>query len=247
MSNNPREFVWDTCLDEQPSSTPKKIKSLTNEKYRANLVFVRRVISKNNTRYQAERKKVASLIIKDINTDNGYEQILECINPSTDKKQRKVLEAALTLSFEKIAESSRDIKEIHLKNTGNAKSIKGYNIIFNLSHCLEKISESFAKENIFDNKYLSYLLGVLWFIKNAIKVCTINLTELDAVLISCIYSFKKAPTIEMIWQRLEASDLISKYQLTDIDVLTNKIETLKKLKIVTDNNGEYSLIEEVIL
>ena len=64
MSNKPKEFVWDSCLDEPMQSNPKAIRSMVNAKYMRNLPIVRRNIERDKLESARAAKELAKYIIK---------------------------------------------------------------------------------------------------------------------------------------------------------------------------------------
>lgn len=248
MSNQPKKMVRNSCLDETPSSTPVVISSLTNAKYQRNLKNAKRAIAKNNRRYIAERKRVASLIIKDSAIESAFADVLDSFDYSLCPDCSEiVLKTALRSAMERIAEPSLQAKELYLHSVKKAKSVKLHNIRFNLIHCLDTISESYLADQPFNSKILSYVLAVILFVKNTIQLMTINISEIDAVLLSCIYSYKKPVTIDDIYTRMKTSKLLDKYEITSKKQVKSHLDELIKLRTLDFDGNIYYLIEEVIL
>jgi hypothetical protein len=249
MSNTPKKFVWDDCLDTPLKSKSVKIKTIINAKYKENLPVVKQKIAQNNQRYLEERKKVAALVIKDSTIENVYSDVFSNINynelPSNVKKP--VLQAALRGSMTRITTPDKFSKDINLTNIEHVTTKKMHNIIFNLPKCIAKLAESYATVSLYDDTMLSYILVVLSFLKTFIEVITIELNEVDAVIVSCIYSFQKPVTIEEIYKRLENSNLLEKYAILSKSDICSRIKYLEQLKIVKLENDKCILIENVYI
>lgn len=248
MNNKPNKMVWDSCLDETPTSCPVKIKSLTNNKYKENLEVVKKIIANNNTRFLEERKKVSSLIIKDSSIENGYEDVLNYIQKSNlpDNVSELVLKTVLRTSMQRIPDKDLYSKEIYLSSIKRAKSIKLHNIILNIPKCIELLIESYG-DPISNEKSLLYVFMILIFVKKVINLCTVDLSEFEAILISCIYSYGGSSSLEQIYSRLNTSNLLEKYQISQSKDLLAHLNKLLDLKIVSKDNDVYNLVEEVFI
>lgn len=62
--DEPKEFVWDPCLDEPMQSKPKAIRSMVNAKYMRNLPIVRRNIERSKLESARAAKELTKYIIK---------------------------------------------------------------------------------------------------------------------------------------------------------------------------------------
>jgi|GEM_PF-4336773 len=248
MNNSPKKMVWDDCLDETPKSSPVKIKSLVNKKYQNNFSVVKDEIARNNRRYLEERKKVSSLTIRDSSIENGFNDVLNYIDKMhlPPEVSELVLKTTLRTSMERIPKSDTYSKEVYLSSIKSAKSIKLHNIILNFPKCLSILCESYGNSWISD-KYLSYIFSLLMFVKDVLNLATVKLTETEAVIISCIYSYNGEASLENIYSRLRNDNLLTKYGLSQKTDIMDYLQNLINLKIISENDGQYKLIEDVFV
>lgn len=250
-----RKLILDESVTSTESVKTQTIKSMTNKAYRKRIDTVNRIIEKNNNQFADAQIRAAKMIIKSLNTDPTNSNIANVLKIANNEKyegvNEKIFNAILEASMNAIQSDDTYYQVLILKDVEKSKSIKLYNVRFNIKKCVQLICESYPlfAEKTGDQNVL-YMFSMFNLLKGLLDVLTVDLSINEAVIVAILNSYDGKASIEEIESRLKGSNLSDKYgkDFTTCKELHASLESLEKICVVTlKDDGKYELNECVLL
>ncbi len=236
-----------------PNIKVTKISSMTNKTYKNNVTKVDRVIDENNRNFEIASQKIAKVLIKNSfeevsayskNCDIRRIQEIACA-VKCDAVSKVQINRAIEMATE-VIEPEEFYSQTVYKNGEHFNSTKLSNIRFNFKYAIEIITTSFSVgDSILNDNKINLVLSILSLIREIYKITTIELSQLDAYMISYIVRMNKNvfPENELI-QFISQQDTESLY---DVDQLHKSVDNLDKLHVIELDNGVITIKEKILL
>lgn len=250
-----RRLVLDECVTKTVTIETRRIDSMTNKAYKKSINTINRVIERNNKQFAEAQLRAAKMIIKSGDEYSLNSNISAIMRIANDVKQdgvnKNVLNAILEASMYSMPSEEVYYQVLSLKNVEKSKSIKLYNVRFNLKKCWQLICESYAIiDNIANKEFIGLTISVLNTLKSIFNIMTIEISLKEAILISTIISYGGSANAEEIKGRIKASNLVSEYgeDFINCEWVDDSLKSLELINTISLNdNNKYELNEEVII
>lgn len=253
MNHNVPKLILDESIYIE-NIDARTIQSMTNKKYKKNIVRTNRVIDEKNRNFELASQQISKILIKNSSGNQlgyssnpaikYYQEIANSVREDSvsEVQINRAIETGITI-LQPQEFYSQSIKE----KEGNQVSQKPRNIIANFSfkNLLEIIVISFSVgESVININVIKLVLSLLSFIKKILKLSEIKLSETEAYVISFIAQINKKNISED-----ELIKYIQKNCNTNIESndIHKSITNLDKLGVISLSNGRITLIETLLI
>lgn len=235
----------------------KRIDSMANKEYRDNISVVRKIIEKNNNKFEEAQLRAAKLIIRNVNKGELYssnEKIAEVQRLANQVKlgstNEIVLNRILDASMDLISQEETYAHAVDIRNLKKGKTTKVYNIRFNLRYCFGLITDAFTvgKASV-EKQYFELILSIIKLFMELEEMTTIDIDYLEAVIVSTLAKLGDKVEEERLISSVLKSEELKCYECKEItsNDVYKSLTILYKIKVIENVDGFVYLIEDILI
>lgn len=235
----------------------KRIDSMANKEYRDNISVVRKIIEKNNNKFEEAQLRAAKLIIRNVNKGELYssnEKIAEVQRLANQVKlgstNEIVLNRILDASMDLISQEETYAHAVDIRNLKKGKTTKVYNIRFNLRYCFGLITDAFTfgKASV-EKQYFELILSIIKLFMELEEMATIDIDYLEAVIVSTLAKLGDKVEEERLISSVLKSEELKCYECKEItsNDVYKSLTILYKIKVIENVDGFVYLIEDILI